>query len=150
MKGETDSGIKSAREVFFMHRWFVSFAFLAVVPFLGGCSSGYGCAAFIDRAIEVTVIDAETKAPAVEGAVGTIRDGDYTETLRVSGWTYARGGPEQGTPLWLGGALGRPGTYTVRVEKDGYEPWEVRGVRVRQDACQLNGGRLEAELKRKE
>jgi hypothetical protein len=58
------------------------------------------------------------------------------------------GGAEQGTPLSLVGALGRPGRYTVRVEKDGYEPWEVRDVRVREDACQLNGGRLEASLKR--
>ena len=132
-----------------MRRIFLWIAFFSLLPFLSGCSSGYGCGASVDPAILVRVIDAETKDPAAAGATATVRDGDYVETLREYVWSEPEG-DGQAVPLSLGGALGRPGTYTVRVEKDGYEPWEVRGVRVRQDVCQLKGGRLEAELKRRE
>lgn len=133
-----------------MRRQFLGLVLFGLLPFVGGCSSGYGCGASVDPAVVVTVTDAETKAPAAEGAVGTVRDGDYSETLGVYSRTYVEADSFGGIPLSLGGAWGRPGTYTVRVEKDGYEPWEATGVRVRQDVCQFSGSRLEAELKRKE
>lgn len=115
---------------------------------LGGWGSGHGCSGGVYPAIEVHVTDAQTGAPAAEGAIGTLRDGDYTESLRVHSGTYVEDSPSSSIPLSLGGAVGRPGTYTVRVEKDGYEPWEATGVRVRQDVCQLSGGQLEARLER--
>jgi hypothetical protein len=112
---------------------------LFVLPFLvlpAGCSGlGYGCAASVSPAIIVVIKDAETGAPAAEGAVGTIRDGTYAETLQVYVTTSPTPPETIGTPLSLSGGVGRPGTYTVRVEKPGYQAWERMGVRARPAQC---------------
>jgi hypothetical protein len=121
---------------------------IAAVCGCGGSSVGdnVGCTGGVVRAIEVSVFDAQTKAPAADGAVGTVRDGGYMETLRVVGF-ISSGRPETSTALTLGGAEERPGTYTVRVETAGYEPWEVTGIRVRKGVCHVEGARLEAFLR---
>lgn len=70
-----------------MKSFFVGSLFV-LVCLLGnfGCgsssSSGVGCTASIDNGIVANVTDAQTHAPIAGGAVGTIQDGSYTETLR--------------------------------------------------------------------
>lgn len=108
--------------------WFVFLAGAALS--LGGCGSGgVGCDASIPRSgVEVSVYDARTGRPAAEGAVGTITDDHYTETLSVTGEAYSDpSGTGPTVPVVLGSAGIRAGTYTVRVEKAGYAPWERRG-----------------------
>jgi len=108
---------------------------------LGGCSEilGSGCELMVHRAIEVEVRDARTGAWVAAGATGQVQDGSYTEALVPVGW-------RSDTVTTLGAAVGRPGTYTVRVEHPAYLPWEQRDVRSRSDECGLLTRRLSARL----
>ena len=129
-----------------MRWWLVLMAALSVALFSAGCGGSYGCAAVVSPAVEVYVFDARTGAPAAEGATATVRDGDYVERLQVHVTSYPDPPNTQGVPLSFAGAYERPGVYTVRVEKPGYQPWEMTGVRVRKGDCGVNGARLEARL----
>ncbi len=129
-----------------MRWWFVLMAGLSMALLGGGCGGSYGCAGVVLPAVEVYVFDARTGAPAAEGATATVRDGDFVETLQVHVTSYPEPPNMQGVPLSFAGAYGRPGVYTVRVEKAGYQPWEVTRVRVRNDRCGVLGARLEARL----
>jgi hypothetical protein len=100
------------------------------------------CHTGIFPAINVEVRDALTGEPAASGAVGTLRDGTFSETLREMGWTA------EGQVLSLGGAEERPGRYTVRIEKEGYEAWERTNVHARGNTCGVVTVRLQAELVR--
>jgi len=114
---------------------------------VGGCG-GVGCGAVEYPAVEVLVFDAETGAPAAQGSTGTLRDGDYTERMRENRFEYARPEDPGSLPATaLTGADGRRGTYTVRIEKPGYEPWERRSVRSTSDACGVTTTQLRADLR---
>ena len=72
----------------------------------------------------VQIRDAVTNEPAGEGATGTVRDGNYEETMQP----YFQLATD-GTPLpSLAGAFDRPGTYDVLVQKPGYADWSAQGV----------------------
>lgn len=122
--------------------------FLGIGLFVTGCGGSYGCDASVIHAVDVSIYDAETREPAAEGALLTIRDGSFVETAQgeiqtspdSSGATYKQ--------VMLGGAYERPGTYTVRVEKVGYIPWERTDIRVRDGDCHVDAVRLEAYLER--
>jgi hypothetical protein len=86
------------------------------------------------QAIRVLVTSQQTGAPIVDGLTGTLRDGSYVELMSV--WD----GNE------LGGAWGRAGTYDVRVEAAGFEPWEQENVRSREGSCGLTTVRIAAEM----
>ena len=101
------------------------------------------CPAVIRRAIEVEVTDARTGLPAAAGASGLVRDGAYTESLRVVGW---RGTVPNDTATTLGAGEGRVGTYDVRVERAGYGVWERQGVTPRVGICGVETVRLRAAL----
>jgi len=134
-----------------MRRSFPPSVFLAILSaawLTVGCGSGgsFNCTGSYEPALDVFVLDARTNAPAAEGAIVTVRDGNYTETLRT--YRFYRPEPPDTVEVALSfaGAFERPGTYTVRVEKAGYEPWEIRNVRVREDECHVITRRLEANL----
>jgi hypothetical protein len=113
---------------------------------LAGCGAGgYGCSASVERAIEVDVLDAVTGRPIADGASGTLRDGSFSEAMPIVRWKTGAS-PEMLIPVALGGANERQGTYTVRVEREGYSPWEARNVRVDRGPCHVNTRRLEARL----
>lgn len=109
---------------------------------LTGCGSSDGvlCGDHVERGIVVAVYDAQTHAPIAKDAVGTIEDGSYMETLTPAG------GDSQGNLISIGGAFERPGTYTVRIEKSGYQTWEKKNVRVTKGVCNVNTVTLEADL----
>lgn len=98
--------------------------------------------------MEVTVRDAVTNEPIAEGAVGTLKDGSFSETLQIVGWIGGATTEDAMIPVALGGAYERRGVYTVRVEKTGYATWEARNVRVEKGPCHVNTRRLEARLQR--
>jgi hypothetical protein len=49
-------------------------------------------------------------------------------------------------PSAFGGAYERPGTYSVRVERNGYRPWDTTRVRVHADRCGASPVQLVARL----
>lgn len=89
-------------------------------PVVCGTSLGYG--------ITVVVRDSVTGQAAAQGALAVARDGTYADTLRI---IEGASGP----PLMLGGVRSRTGTYTVRIEKPGYRPWDARDVNVYSGEC---------------
>ena len=110
-----------------------------------GCDSpsGVACPGVVNRAVDVDVVDARTGAWAAAGATGEVQDGAFVEALQPVGW---RGTPPDDTTTTLGAALGRAGTYTVRVTKPGYAPFERAGVRARAGRCGVETARLTARL----
>ena len=128
----------------FLRSLYMSVALAAVSH--AGCGSPVGCGAGVYPAVHVFVRDAMTGAPAAEGAAGTIRDGEYVEALRVHATDYPQGPDMPGRPLSLAAGIGRPGTYTVSIEKDGYQPWEVSGIRARNGPCGVETVVLTAHL----
>jgi hypothetical protein len=103
------------------------------------------CLAVVSRAVEVEVRDAATGAPAAAGTIATAREGAFTEQLTVIGWTAH---PADSTAVFVGGVDERPGTYEVRIEKQGYQPWVQTGVRAPSGPCGVVTARLEARLVR--
>jgi hypothetical protein len=122
---------------------FLRCAALVLMASVGGCRSatagGSACTTEVVPGIAVAVRDQATGAPAATGAVGTITSGTYSERMRLIG-------SDNGEPLVLGGADEREGTYTVRIEKTGYQPWEQSNVRVRQDICHVITAEILANL----
>ncbi|MFQ5538295.1 MAG: carboxypeptidase-like regulatory domain-containing protein [Gemmatimonadota bacterium] len=87
--------------------------------------------------INVEIRDAATLLPAAEGAVLTVKDGDYqeVETSTFDGLT-------------MSAAWERAGVYDVTVTKTGYRPWFKSGVEVTADECHVQSVQLQALLER--
>jgi hypothetical protein len=81
-------------------------------------------------AVEVEVRDVHTEEFRADSARGVAQDGTYTDSLLIVRYHGA-----EITPAALGGAYGRAGTYTVRIERVGYQPWDTVGVHVLADRC---------------
>jgi hypothetical protein len=127
---------------------FVGAGCAGLLLFVGGCNflgltEPVVCPDVISRAIEVEVRDAATGQAAAGDAVGIAREGTFTETLEVVGWTSYPLFTE--TALVLGGVRERPGLYSVRVEKVGYEPWERTGVRAEEGVLRCQNGAAPGE-----
>ena len=119
---------------------------LAILLCLAACiapNAPVACPAVISRAIDVEVVDALTGHPLASGARGSIRDAGYIDSLRVVGW---RGLPPNDTATTLGAGLGRRGTYDVRIERTGFQTWELTGVTPSVGVCGLETKHLRAEL----
>ena len=122
---------------------------LAVSPlWLFGCGDeGNDCdliGAPVFPMVTVTVVDSASGAPAWWGANGSIEDGVFREDLLPSSRDPADSVSEQ----FLFSQSLREGVYTVTIEKSGYQPWEMVGVRVQKEGCFLSSHVLEARLQR--
>ena len=119
---------------------------LLPLSLLGSCGiiDPVVCPADVTPAVEVQVRDARTGAPAAHGAVATAQDGSYTDTLEIVGWTGSP--PDSTTAITMAGAYERPGTYTVRITKPGFQAWQQTGVRAREGECGVERERLVASL----
>ncbi len=93
---------------------------------LMGCMllSACDCGDDAQPAIEVVAVDSVTGLPVTSIVSATARDGSFTETFLVNG-------PE------LRVAFGRPGTYRVEIQADGYAPWSQEGLRADAIDCGL-------------
>lgn len=107
---------------------------------LSGCDilDPGACTTDVHPGIVVQVRDAATQEPAVSGATGVISDGSYTEELQSLSVNL----------LELVGALERAGTYTVTIDKPGYQQWKQERVRVRDGRCHVQTVTLQANLVR--
>lgn len=115
-----------------MHRsliWMV-----AMVVLLGSCTdpTGVDCTDEARPGVIVHVLDA-TSGVELTGASGTLRDGEYVETLEA-------------VQTVLLGAFERAGTYRVEVARADYQPWFKEGVRVTRDRCHVRTVELEARV----
>ncbi len=95
-----------------------------------GDSSGPVCLPVERLAVEVEARDAQTGALRADSARGVAQDGTFTDSLLIVRYEGA-----DIVPAALGGAYGRPGTYTLRIERPGYQLWDTAGVRVIADEC---------------
>lgn len=121
--------------------------FLLPLALLGSCgmiTDPVACPADVTPAVEVQVVDARTGAPAAHRTVATAQDGAFTDTLEIGGWSGPS--PDSTTAIVVQGAYERPGTYTVRISKPGYQLWERTQVRAREGVCGVERVRLVAEL----
>lgn len=117
---------------------FQSLLIVAVAVVSAGCNPfSTACTEELRHGINVEVRDAVSGAPAAAGARLTIREGDYVETMD---------GPAVPELVLLFGAGERAGSYTVTVQKAGYQEWTRRNVIVRDGGCHVLSVRLEARL----
>jgi hypothetical protein len=106
------------------------FAALLLLTTACGDSLEPACLPVERPAVEVEVRDAHTEEFRADSARGAVQDGAYTDSLEIVRYH----GP-QIVPAVLGGAHERPGTYSIRIERNGYQPWDTVGVRVLADKC---------------
>ena len=113
--------------------------FLSVIlgsgALLGGCSRV--CPAVAAPYLTVEVRDAQTGAPAAEGATGTASDGAFVDPLNAFD-----------NLVMVPETYERPGVYDVLVRKPGYEDWTAENVRVRDGMCNVQTVDLQARLER--
>ena len=95
-----------------------------------GDSGGPVCPPVEVLAVEVEVRDAQTEEFRADSARGVAQDGTFIDSLLIVRYEGA-----DMVPAALGGAYGRPGTYALRIERPGYQPWDTAGVRVIADEC---------------
>ncbi|MGH7472263.1 MAG: hypothetical protein ACRENP_30295, partial [Longimicrobiales bacterium] len=109
---------------------------MSVVAGLPGCdnSPSGSCVAMPNPGIAIEIRDAVTRAPAAQGATGYITSGAFTGQLH--------GGLE----LEMFGADDRPGSYSVVIEKPGYQRWDTSGVVVKALRCGVDTARFVALL----
>jgi hypothetical protein len=72
-----------------------------------------------------------------------VEDGAFADSLPIIGYDAAM------VPRVLGAAGERPGTYSVRIERAGYEAWDTSGVSVRAGECGVIPVQLVAHLSQK-
>lgn len=108
---------------------------------LSGCDifEPGACTMDVRPAILVQVRDAATQAPAASGTTGVVRDGSFSDIMQADPGENA---------LELRGAQERPGTYTVTIDKPGYQQWTQEDVRVRDGSCHVQTVTLQANLVR--
>ena len=57
--------------------------------------------------------------------------------LTIREGTYVEESTEVLDGKYLVGAWERPGTYDVRIDREGYAPWWFRSITVEQDICHV-------------
>lgn len=118
--------------------------FVGLLTLLMACSRAAPvevCSYWLLPAITVEVTDEVTGSRLTSNVTGVVRDGAYTDSLRV-------GGCNATNPGTLCAALERRGTYDVAVTSIGYQAWSTRGVVVTNGSCHVNTVALKAKLVR--
>lgn len=123
----------------------VYFCAVCVLLWVTGCdflenqNQGKGaCTAIALPAIRLKVVSASGDPLPPSSAVVQIRDGSFVDSTQVT------------SSDWTGLAHERSGTYTIVVEKPGYQTWTKAGVKVERDRCHVQTVELVAELRPKE
>lgn len=116
-------------------------ALLTVAAATSACTGvlSPNCTDVAKAAIAVDILDSATGETAVAGARAIAVEGEYADTA-FSDHVATVG------PYLL--AFERPGTYTLTVEKPGYQPWSRSGIRVTDDRCHVRSVRVTALLQK--
>ena len=116
----------------------------SAVVVLAACSpASISCPQIPAPAILLEVRESGTGNPAANGAKGVVEDGAYIDSLKVVGWS---GPPAPETELLMAAAFDRPGTYSIRLEKPGYQTWVRAGVVVGTDDCGTQQAQIVTQL----
>jgi hypothetical protein len=117
---------------------------LVTVALLTACDAfgPYACTASVEPAIVVEITDARSGLPLALNATGTVRDGQFIDSLRP----YEFQGPDPSTMFSRRAADERAGLYNVELAVAGYQPWIARNVRVPDGGCHVNTQTLSARL----
>lgn len=91
-----------------------------------GASGPIVCTEEARPGIILRVFETATMDPVTEGLEGELVDGEYQENLAAL--------PSDNV---LFGATERAGLYTATVRADGYEEWQLSGIRVTADECHV-------------
>ncbi len=97
----------------------------------GGTNDNIACTQNAAAGMNVSIFDARTGAALA--ATASLTDGTYQETSTQDQTTFS-------------GAYERPGTYTVRVSKSGYAPFEQTGFVVTKGVCHVNPVSIRVDL----
>ena len=89
----------------------------------------------VGPAVDMTVHDSVTNAPAATGARGAAELAGNIDSLMVNG-------PER----MISHEWAKAGTYTVRIEKAGYQPWSAILTAPPGGVCGTSGVHAEARL----
>ena len=103
---------------------------------------GFGCTAHAAPGLDVEIRDRSTGVPIADSARGVAREGAYVDSLRPG--TMLSTAPSD--LLSRVGAYERAGTYSIRIERAGYQPWDTAGVRVIAGTCHVTTVRVFARL----
>lgn len=117
--------------------------FLCGLLVLTGCDDSpvnVNCPAVVVPAVVVEVQNVVTGAPEAKNADGRLIDGRYNDSMRAASVN------SEGVPTALEGGHGRAGTYTVLIEKQGFESWSRSRIQVPEGQCGPDTERLTAEL----
>ena len=124
---------------------FKNIIFINLLLLLNACGGGdeqatAPCPPYVATGITIDVFDKETGNKISCGAIATIQDINYIEEL------VNPIGNECSDSQPLTGALGRAGTYEIKLTKDGYVDWFVSNIEVSSNRCTVNGMYLQAYL----
>lgn len=112
-----------------------------LVVYTGGCDFGNPvCTGEAEPAVLVEVRHAQTGLPEADGVRGVLVEDGYTDSLII--WEET----EEDVPLALAGGFERAGTYTVEINKSGFETWRRDGIRVEDGECGPKIRRLTARI----
>lgn len=109
---------------------------------LAGREPDEGCTLVLVPGIAVEVRDRITNEFLATTPRGVVVEGASVDSLVVSG--FSDHVPPRVTTFH--GARERAGRYVVRIEADGYAPWDTAGIRVTEDDCHVRTVRFTAEL----
>lgn len=112
---------------------------LALALLSCGISDQEYCTAEAYPAVRVHVENAQSGAPITD-ALAVARDGSYADSTR----SRSLSGAVERALAEL--AYGRPGTYDITVEKDGFSPWIRSNIEVDVGECFVNTVELTARL----
>ncbi len=103
------------------------------------------CVSELPFGLIVTVLDAATGNNIACLSSGTISEGSYTSNLRHY---HPFSPPQTGcdSPI-LGGAMNRPGTYSLRIMASAYVPHVANNIVVADAPCYTQTVRIEVRLK---
>ena len=105
--------------------------FLGLAGCGGGTANDVACTANVAAGVNVSIFDARTGAALA--ATTTLTDGTFQETSMQEMSAFS-------------GAFERAGTYTVRVIKVGYTPYEQTGFTVTKGICHVTSVNVRVDL----
>jgi len=100
------------------------------------------CTANVVPAIVVAVYDAQSGTPVADSASGTVVDGAYSDSLRAYEWDPSM------VLIARAAAYERAGSYSLSIQRSGYQPWSASGIHVDRNECHVNTVVLRANMSR--
>jgi hypothetical protein len=103
------------------------------------CESDLVCTAEARFGVNISVRNAVTQQPVLQGVRGALHEGSYVDSLQL--FTDI-----EGNIHYLAGALQRAGTYRIELVAGGYQNWSRSNVRVTADRCGVTTVSVTADL----